>query len=292
LSAISQLQPAAVPLPADLGEQVRRALAEDVGDGDVTADLIAESARAEGGVVSRERAVLCGTAWFDEVFAQLDARVCVTWRATDGAQTAPDQQLCHLEGPARALLTGERTALNFLQGLSGTATLARRYAEAVSGTATRVLDTRKTIPGLRSAQKYAVRCGGCHNHRLGLYDAVLVKENHILAAGSIAAAITRSRAAHPTLPIEVEVEDLDELAQALEERADIVLLDNFSPDMVRAAVAAATGRAKLEVSGGLDLDSVRELARTGVDYISVGELTKNVRAVDLSMRFAAAPSSP
>ena len=282
-------QPATTPLPVDLAEQVRRALAEDVGQGDVTAELIAESARAEGSVASRERAVLCGTAWFDEVFAQLDARVRVAWRATDGAPIAPDQPLCHLDGPARALLTGERTALNFLQGLSGTATLARRYAEAVTGTAAQVLDTRKTIPGLRSAQKYAVRCGGCHNHRMGLYDSVLVKENHIVAAGSIAAAIARSRELHPRLPIEVEVEDLEQFGEALEERADIVLLDNFSLAMVRKAVAAATGRAKLEVSGGLDLDAVRELARTGVDYISVGALTKNVRAVDLSLRFASVP---
>ena len=285
-------QSAPFPLPPDLGEQVRRALVEDVGDGDVTAELIAESARAQASVFAREHAVLCGTAWFDEVFAQLDARVRIAWDLTDGASTAPDQHLCRLEGPARALLTGERTGLNFLQGLSGTATLARCYAEAVSGTATQVLDTRKTIPGLRSAQKYAVRCGGCHNHRLGLYDAVLVKENHILAAGSIGAAIKRSRELHPMLPIEVEVENLDELSQALAQQADIVLLDNFSQAMVQDAVAAAGGRAKLEVSGGLDLDAVRELARTGVDYISVGALTKNVRAIDLSLRFDAPTPSP
>ena len=289
---MSTRQSALCPLPADLGAQVRRALTEDVGEGDVTADLIDASALAKGSVVAREHAVLCGTAWFDEVFAQLDARVRVAWALTDGASTAPDQLLCRLEGPARALLTGERTALNFLQGLSGTATLARRYAEVVSGTPARVLDTRKTIPGLRSAQKYAVRCGGCHNHRLGLYDAVLVKENHILAAGSITAAIKRSRELHPGLAIEVEVENLDELEEALAQQADIVLLDNFSLAMVREAVAAARGLAKLEVSGGLDLDAVRALARTGVDYISVGALTKNVRAIDLSLRFDTAPLSP
>lgn len=272
-------------LPTDIRETVRRALQEDVGSGDVTAALIPADLWATATVVARESAVLCGAAWFDQVFLELDPRCETNWQAADGAALVSGQQLCSLRGRARALLTGERTALNFLQTLSGTATMARRYAEAVIGTATKILDTRKTLPGLRSAQKYAVRCGGCHNHRMGLFDAVLIKENHILAAGSIASAVARVRQANPGLTVDLEVETLEELKEALACAADIVLLDNFSLAAMRDAVQLTAGRARLEVSGGVDLTRIREIAATGVDYISVGALTKHVTAVDLSMRF-------
>lgn len=274
-------------LPHDVPETVSRALTEDVGTGDVTAALLPEGATARARVISREQAVLCGQAWFDEVFRQLDSRVRVEWRVADGAAVAPGDTLCEIEGPVRALLTGERTALNFLQTLSGTATAARRFAEAVAHTRTRVLDTRKTLPGLRSAQKYATRCGGCTNHRMGLYDLVLIKENHILAAGSIAAAVAEARRRFPTLEVEVEVEDLEQLEQALAAGADIVLLDNFDLPGLRAAVAQAAGRSRLEASGNIELANVAAVAETGVDYVSVGAITKHVRAVDLSMRFLA-----
>ncbi len=272
-------------LPPDLPETVARALAEDVGSGDVTAALLPPDATARARVVSRERAVLCGTAWFEEVFRQLDPGVRVQWRVTEGTGVGPGDVLCEIAGPARALLTGERTALNFLQTLSGTATAARRFAEAVAHTRTHVLDTRKTLPGLRSAQKYATRCGGCTNHRMGLYDLVLIKENHILAAGSIAAAVAAARRLFPALEVEVEVEDLTELDQALAAGADIVLLDNFDLASLRAAVARAAGQVRLEASGDVDLASVAAVAETGVDYVSVGSITKHVRAVDLSLRF-------
>ena len=272
-------------LPQDLSETVARALAEDVGSGDVTAALLPADARSRARVISREPAVICGRAWFDEVFRQLDRSVQVAWRVADGAAVAPGDTLCESTGPTRALLTGERTALNFLQTLSGTATAARRYAEAVAHTRARVLDTRKTLPGLRSAQKFATRCGGCLNHRMGLYDLVLIKENHILAAGSIAAALAAARRLFPALEVEVEVEDLPELDQALAAGADIVLLDNFDLAGLRAAVQRAAGRVRLEASGNVDLENVSAFAETGVDYISVGSLTKHVRAVDLSMRF-------
>ena len=272
-------------LPQDLSETVARALAEDVGSGDVTAALLPADARSRARVISREPAVICGRAWFDEVFRQLDRSVQVAWRVADGAAVAPGDTLCEITGPTRALLTGERTALNFLQTLSGTATAARRYAEAVAHTRARVLDTRKTLPGLRSAQKFATRCGGCLNHRMGLYDLVLIKENHILAAGSIATALAAARRLFPALEVEVEVEDLPELDQALAAGADIVLLDNFDLAGLRAAVQRAAGRVRLEASGNVDLENVSAFAETGVDYISVGSLTKHVRAVDLSMRF-------
>ena len=272
-------------LPQDLSETVARALAEDVGSGDVTAALLPADARSRARVISREPAVICGRAWFDEVFRQLDRSVQVAWRVADGAAVAPGDTLCEITGPTRALLTGERTALNFLQTLSGTATAARRYAEAVAHTRARVLDTRKTLPGLRSAQKFATRCGGCLNHRMGLYDLVLIKENHILAAGAIAAALAAARRLFPALEVEVEVEDLPELDQALAAGADIVLLDNFDLAGLRAAVQRAAGRVRLEASGNVDLENVSAFAETGVDYISVGSLTKHVRAVDLSMRF-------
>jgi nicotinate-nucleotide pyrophosphorylase (carboxylating) len=274
-------------LPPDLKATVALALAEDVGEGDLTAALIPSEARAAATVISRESAVLCGTAWFSEVFRQLDPRIAVHWQAQDGDRVTPDQPLCNLDGPARALLTGERTALNFLQTLSGTATLARRYADAVAGTRAVILDTRKTLPGLRRAQKYAVRCGGCQNHRLGLYDAVLIKENHIMAAGSITAAVTTARRLYPQVTLEVEVETLAELAEALQAGPDIVMLDNFDLEGMRQAVAVTAGRVKLEASGNVNLDTLRRIAETGVDYISVGGLTKDVRAVDLSLRFRA-----
>ena len=261
------------------------ALAEDVGDGDLTTALIPEDAQAEATVISRELAVLCGAAWFDAVFRQLDPRIHIEWRAADGDRVEPDQLLCTLHGPARALLTGERTALNFLQALSGTATLARRYADLVAGTGATILDTRKTLPGLRLAQKYAVRCGGCQNHRIGLFDAVLIKENHIMAAGSITNAIATARRLHPNVTVEVEVENLTELEEALAARPDIVMLDNFELATLAEAVRITAQRVKLEASGNVNFDTVRAIAETGVDYISIGGLTKDVRAVDLSMRF-------
>ena len=265
---------------------VRRALAEDIGSGDITAGLIPDDARATARVVCREAALLCGCAWFDAVFAELDERIQVRWRLHDGDQVAPGQELCVLDGPARALLTGERTALNLLQTLSGTATRAARYAAAVAGLPVRVLDTRKTLPGLRMEQKYAVRIGGCHNHRIGLYDGVLIKENHIAAAGSISAAVAAARALNTQLPVEVEVENLAELREGLTAGADILLLDNFTLGSMSEAVALNGGRAKLEASGGVTLENIRSIAATGVDFISVGALTKDVQAIDLSMRFA------
>jgi nicotinate-nucleotide pyrophosphorylase (carboxylating) len=269
----------------DPNPTVALALAEDVGGGDLTAALIPEGAQAEATVISREHAVLCGAAWFDAVFRQLDPRIHTEWRAADGDRIEPDQLLCTLRGPARALLTGERTALNFLQALSGTATLARRYADAVAGTGATILDTRKTLPGLRLAQKYAVRCGGCQNHRIGLFDAVLIKENHIMAAGSITNAIATARRLHPGVTVEVEVENLAELEEALAARPDIVMLDNFDLATMAEAVRITAKRVKLEASGNVNFDTVRAIAETGVDYISIGGLTKDVRAVDLSMRF-------
>ncbi|HTT07619.1 MAG TPA: carboxylating nicotinate-nucleotide diphosphorylase [Gammaproteobacteria bacterium] len=277
----------APPLPPDqvIEAAVRAALTEDVGSGDVTAILIPAATQAQAQVITREPAVLCGGAWFDEVFRQLDTRVRVEWQAHDGDDVRADQVLCRLHGPARALLTGERTALNFLQTLCGTATVTRRYARLLTDSKTQLLDTRKTVPGLRAAQKYAVRCGGGRNHRLGLYDGVLIKENHIKAAGSIAAAVQAARQRHPRLPIEVEVESLAELTEAVQSGADIALLDNFSVPMMREAVKLAAGRLKLEASGGLDERKLPEVAQTGVDYISAGSLTKHVHAIDLSMRF-------
>ncbi len=281
-------------LPPDIAAQIERALAEDVGGGDVTAALIPATTNATATLLSREAAVLCGTAWVDETFRQLDPSVQILWHAQDGDLVAANTVLCELSGPARALLTGERTALNFLQTLSGTATITRRHVDAVAGTGCRILDTRKTLPGLRLAQKYAVRCGGGHNHRLGLYDMVLLKENHIMAAGSVAAALAAARANAPGVPIEIEVETLEELRAALAAGPDIIMLDEFNDALMREAVAlvhATTHRPKLEASGGVDLDSLRRIASTGVDYISIGSLTKHVRALDLSLRFKLLPSN-
>ena len=267
-------------------DSVHIAIQEDVGSGDVTAKLIDEDDFSLANVICREDAVICGVDWFDEVFHQLDPEVFVEWDVDDGDRVEAGQMLCSISGATRALLTGERTALNFLQTLSGTATLAARYAAAVSGTQTRVLDTRKTIPGLRMAQKYAVYCGGCHNHRIGLYDAILIKENHIIGAGGIAEAVQAARFNSPELAVEVEVENLDELQQAMAAQVERVLLDNFSLDQLKQAVNLNNHQLELEASGNVTLDNIAEIAATGVDYISTGALTKDVRAIDLSMRFS------
>jgi nicotinate-nucleotide pyrophosphorylase (carboxylating) len=276
-------------LPKDLALQVQTALREDVGTGDVTADLVPADQQARGRVVTRENAIMCGKAWVAETFRQLDAAILLTWHVEDGARISAGETLFEISGRARPVLTGERTALNFLQLLSGTATEARRYVDAVEGTGCTILDTRKTLPGLRTAQKYAVRCGGADNHRIGLYDMVLIKENHIATAGSIAAAIAAARRTAPGLKVEVEVEveSLQEFEQALAAAPDVIMLDEFSQADMRAAVARNREHArpvKLEASGSVSLATVREIAQTGVDYISVGSLTKHVRATDLSMR--------
>jgi len=274
-------------LPADLGAQVDAALREDIGSGDVTAALVPAGQRVRGSVVTREEAVLCGRAWAEETFRRLDPQVRLSWHAADGERLGINQVICEIAGPARAVLTGERTALNFLQLLSGTATATRRLVDAVAGTSCRILDTRKTLPGLRTAQKYAVRCGGGDNHRMGLYDRVLIKENHIAAAGSLTGAIEAARRSAPELTVEVEVESPAELEEALGADPDIIMLDDFSLANLQAAVKLnqAHGRqVKLEASGSISLETVRAIAATGVDYVSVGALTKHVHAVDLSMR--------
>lgn len=264
--------------------EIDRFLAEDIGSGDLTAAILPEAACASAIVMTRESMVVCGQAWFKAVFGRLDPSVQIVWECEEGAEVQAGGLLCRLEGPARSLMTGERTALNLLQTLSATATLARKYAKAVEGTGVKILDTRKTIPGLRLAQKYAVRCGGCHNHRIGLYDGILIKENHILAAGSITRAIRSAEGLQAGVMIEVEVETLDELNEALAAGAKRILLDEFTLPMMREAVVMAANRAELEVSGSVTLEAIREIADTGVNYISVGALTKNVRAIDLSMR--------
>jgi nicotinate-nucleotide pyrophosphorylase (carboxylating) len=268
-------------------ENVAAALREDVGSGDLTAGLIPAQQHARARVITREAAVMAGSAWVDEVFRVLDPQVTVSWQVADGDRVAPDQVLFELQGPARALLTGERSALNFLQLLSGTATRCRHYADRVQDTTVRLLDTRKTLPGLRRAQKYAVTCGGCYNHRIGLFDAFLIKENHIAACGGIAQAVATARHLAPGRPVEVEVESLQELEQALAAGADIVMLDELSLADMRTAVALTAGRAKLEASGGVNEDTLLGIAQTGVDYISIGTLTKDVKAIDLSMRILA-----
>lgn len=270
--------------PALILDDVRRAFAEDIGTGDATADLLPADGIARASLTCREPAVLAGCAWFDQSFRQLDPEVEIQWLVRDGERMQAGQVICHLAGRSRALVSAERTALNFLQLLSGTATTAARYAEALRGTRTRVLDTRKTIPGLRLAQKYAVRCGGGFNQRIGLYDAILVKENHIAAAGGIANAVSAARRLHPQLPLEVEVENLDELRQALDTGVTRVLLDNFELASMREAVRLTAGRAALEVSGNVELDGLAAIAATGVDFISVGALTKHLHAVDFSLR--------
>ena len=258
-------------------------LDEDIGSGDITAAIIPEAAHAQAEVVTREDMMLCGQAWFDAVLKHLDANVNIIWLAAEGEAVKKNTTLCKLSGSARGLLTGERTALNLLQLLSATATVSRQYADAVAGTGCKVLDTRKTIPGLRNAQKYAVVCGGCYNHRIGLYDGVLIKENHIMAAGSISRAIQAARKL-TTVAVEVEVESMKELIEAIAAKPDRIMLDNFSLEAMRAAVKLNAGAIELEASGNIDLDNIRTIAETGVDFISIGALTKNVKAVDLSMR--------
>ncbi|MGH8454078.1 MAG: carboxylating nicotinate-nucleotide diphosphorylase [Nevskiales bacterium] len=279
-------------LPDNIAAVVTHALAEDVGGGDLTAQLIPSERNTRAQVISRETAVLCGQAWFDETFRQCDAALGVRWQAHDGETIAPNQVLCVIEGPARPMLTAERTALNFLQTLSGTATLVRRYADKVRGTKARILDTRKTIPGLRTAQKYAVRCGGGHNHRHGLYDGILIKENHIIAAGSIAAAVQAAFRLAAGVPVQVEAENLAQVEEALQAGADMILLDNFPIHQLSTAVRLRQ-RFRLpdgsyplfEASGNIDLSNVRLVADAGVDRISIGSLTKHINAIDLSMRF-------
>jgi len=276
-------------LPPDVATVVSRAIAEDLRDGDLTAELIGRYTQAVARVIAREPATLCGRAWFDETFRQLDPRVTVTWSAADGSQIAADSIVCELHGSARSIVTGERTALNFLQTLSGTATATRALADIVAGSRTRILDTRKTVPGLRLAQKYAVRCGGGENHRIGLFDAVLIKENHIAAVGSVTAAVATARRQSPNVMIEVEVETLAQLREALATDADRIMLDDFSLADMRAGVAlrdAKVGkRQELEASGSVNADSLRAVAETGVDFVSIGAITKHVRATDFSMRF-------
>jgi nicotinate-nucleotide pyrophosphorylase (carboxylating) len=270
-------------------KNVSDGIAEDLGAGDLTAALVREKATAEATIVARESMVQAGRPWVDEVYRQLDPRIAIDWKANDGDRVAAGATVARLRGPARPLLSGERTALNFLQMLSSTATATARFVEAVSGTRTKILDTRKTIPGLRLAQKYAVRCGGGVNHRIGLFDAILIKENHILGAGGIGAAVAEARRVHPGVAIEIEVESIDELRQALDARAERLLLDNFSVEQLREAVTVngeeGDPPALLEASGNMCLSMVRTVAETGVDYISVGALTKNIDAIDLSMRF-------
>ena len=278
--------PGLIP-PADLPDQVEAALREDIGSGDVTAELVPERQRVRGRVVTRDNAVLCGRPWAEQTFRRLDPDVRLTWNFSDGDQVRAGAVLFEIEGRARPILTGERTALNFLQLLSATATQASRFAAAVAGTGCTVIDTRKTIPGLRSAQKYAVRCGGGRNHRMGLYDMVLIKENHIAAAGSISSAIGAARRVANGVKVEVEVESLAELEEALRAGPDIVLLDDFSLEDLAAAVALNRSlgrRVALEASGSVSLETVGAIAATGIDFVSSGSLTKNVRAVDLSMR--------
>jgi nicotinate-nucleotide pyrophosphorylase (carboxylating) len=280
-------------LAAHIESNVKAALAEDIGSGDLTAQLIPPDQAARASIISREAAVLCGTAWFEACFRNLDADIEIKWHARDGAAIAAGLTLCEIRGNARAMLSAERPALNFLQTLSATATATRLYVEAVKGTRARIMDTRKTLPGLRLAQKYAVKCGGGENQRAGLYDGILIKENHIMAAGSIREVLAQAaKIVPPGVSIQIEVESLEELEQALEAGARLVLLDNFSLEQMREAVKTAGNRAELEASGGITLEAVRAVAETGVHRISVGSLTKDIKAVDLSMRFAALAADP
>jgi nicotinate-nucleotide pyrophosphorylase (carboxylating) len=277
-----------VPVPKDLPQQIERALEEDIGSGDLTAALIPLGCCGRATVITRENAIICGIPYVDGTFARIDPKVRIQWKIAEGGAAIANQTLVDITGPARALLTGERTALNFLQLLSGTATATHAHVELLKGTACRLLDTRKTLPGLRTAQKYAVRVGGGQNHRIGLFDGILIKENHIMAAGSIARAVAAARAAGTTVPVEVEVESLEELRQAIAAGADIAMLDDFPLETMAEAVAinrAAPRPLKIEASGGVTKDTIHDIAQTGVDYVSVGSITKHVRAIDLSMRF-------
>ncbi len=266
-------------------QMVNLALKEDIGAGDLTAALIAPEDCGKAYVVVREPAVLCGIQWFNEVYQQLDPQIDIVWHYEDGQTVAADKIICELQGSLRHLLTGERTALNFMQTLSATATAANKYAQAISGFDVKILDTRKTLPGFRLAQKYAVKCGGCFNHRIGLFDAILIKENHIISAGSITAAVTQARKLNPGYSIELEVENLLEVSEALAVGVNRILLDNMTTQQMREAVTIAAGKAELEASGGIALSNIGEIADTGIDYISVGDITKNIQSIDLSMRF-------
>lgn len=274
------------PLPHDIAATITFALQEDIGDGDITAELIPLHDTAHATVITREDGIFCGRAWVDEVFAQLDANTDVIWHVEDGDSISADSILFELKGNARTLLTGERTALNFVQLLSGTASTCQDYANLVKGTGVKLLDTRKTIPGLRNAQKYAVTCGGCHNHRIGLYDAFLIKENHIMACGGISQAIVQAKRNHPNKPVEVEVENLEELSLAINAGADTIMLDNFTLQDTKQAVALKSNHVTLEASGNVTQKALKQLAETGVDYISIGALTKHCRSLDLSMRLS------
>lgn len=277
-------------LQALVEKNVATSLSEDIGSGDITAVLIDQHKNAQAFVISRESAMICGRPWFDEVFRQVDSRIQIHWLIAEGEWVSPNQKIVELYGSARHLVTAERTALNWLQSLSGTATFVSQYVSLLKNTRTTLLDTRKTIPGLRDAQKYAVRIGGGKNHRMGLYDAFLIKENHIASCGSIATAVLRARTMHPDKKIEVEVENFDELHQALDVKADMIMLDNFNLSDMKQAVSIVNQRVKIEVSGNVDLSNIVDIAKTGVDFISVGALTKNLRAIDLSMRLDVALS--
>ncbi|MCB5186354.1 carboxylating nicotinate-nucleotide diphosphorylase [Methylobacillus gramineus] len=278
----SQLSPS---LQTCIETDIAQAISEDIGSGDLTAQLVPAGQVAEATIISREQAIICGTPWATACFHQISREIVLDWQVEEGSSVSADQVICKMHGPARALLTAERCALNFLQTLSATATLTRQYVNAITGTQTRILDTRKTLPGLRLAQKYAVRVGGGLNQRIGLYDGILIKENHIAAAGSIEAVLQNARDMHANVPIQIEVETLDQLQSALDAGASLILLDNFSTEQLYAAVLLTQGRAVLEASGGIGLHNVREIALTGVDRISIGSLTKHVQAIDLSMRF-------
>ncbi len=271
---------------AYIKNSVALALEEDIGSGDVTAKLIPDSSQSHASIISRVPATICGIEWFNEVFMQLDPKISIDWKLKEGDNAKANQQICTLDGSTQALLTGERSALNFLQTLSATATQAAEYADAIKGTQAKLLDTRKTIPGLRLAQKYAARCGGCHNHRIGLFDAILIKENHIHACGGISNAIELARKNNPNLVVEVEVENLQELKIALEAKADRIMLDNFELKLLKEAVNITAHKTELEASGNITLKNIRVTAETGVDYISIGAITKNIIAIDLSMRFS------
>lgn len=270
-----------------INSSVNAALDEDIGNGDVTAASFNNNEIASAKVISREAAVLCGQQWFELAFHKLDPDVVIEWQLNDGDRMEQDATVCTLNGSAKAILTGERTALNFLQTLSGTATKTKVYVDRISGTGAQILDTRKTLPGMRYAQKYAVRCGGGKNHRMGLYDAILIKENHIATVGSVSEAVNEAKQQYPSLKLEVEVETIEQLKEALKTKTDVILLDNFSLSELENAVAITDGKKKLEASGNMTLENIREVAKTGVDYISIGAITKHVQAVDFSMRFKA-----
>ncbi len=272
-------------LPKLIEKSIKDALQEDLGDGDITVLLIPPEQRLEMQLISRQHAILCGQQWFDQAFLQLDSGIDIDWQVSDGDPVGPDQVLCKLSGSARALLSAERTALNFLQTLSATASITHYYQSLVNHTACRILDTRKTIPNLRLAQKYAVRCGGGHNHRIGLFDAFLLKENHLAAAGDMVKAVQQARQIKPDVLLEVEVETLDQLRQAIEARVDRVLVDNFSLDQLKQAVAINQGQVELEASGDITEQNIKQVAQTGVDYISIGALTKHIQAIDFSLRY-------